>query len=262
MRILFFGDIFGRPGREALKLVLPKFRKKYEADFVIVNGENAAHGRGITENSLKEILEAGADAITTGDHAFEQKGSLEIFSNKKMPVLRPANFPEDLPGSGFGIFKVRTKKVLVINLLGRDFIKYRTEDPFRLAKKIIKENKEEAKIIIVDWHAETTSEKKAMALHLDGDVSAVLGTHTHVPTADERILPKGTAYITDVGMVGPYDSIIGAKEDEILKNFLKQLPYVLEPAEGPVEVNGVFLEIDDKTGLGKKIERIREVVEI
>ncbi len=262
MKILFFGDVFGRPGREALKLVLPKFRKKYEADFVIVNGENAAHGKGITENSLKEILGAGADAITTGDHAFEQKGSLEIFSNGKMPVLRPANFPEDLPGKGWRIFKVRTKKIMVINLLGRDFMRYKVEDPFRLAKEIIEENKEEIKNIVIDWHAETTSEKKAMALYLDGEVSAVLGTHTHIQTADEQILPKGTAFITDVGMVGPRNSIIGARQDEVIKRFLKQLPSTLEPAEGPVEVNGVFLEIDDKTGLGKKIERIREIVEI
>jgi len=262
MKLLFFGDIFGRPGREALKLVLPKLRKIYEPDFVIVNAENIAHGKGITEKSLKEILDAGVDAITTGDHAFEQKGSLEIFSQKEMPILRPANFSNELPGKGWRLFKVRTKKILLINLLGRDFIKYKTDDPFHKAKEIIEENKGETKIVVIDWHTETTSEKRALAMYLDGEVSAILGTHTHVPTADERILPKGTAYITDVGMVGPYDSIIGAKADEILKKFLKQLPYALEPAEGKVEADGVFLEIDDKTGLGKRIERIREIVEI
>ena len=262
MRILFFGDIFGRPGREALKLILPKLRKKYEADFIIANGENAAHGRGITEKSLKEILEAGVDLITTGDHAFEQKGSLEVFSQKELPILRPANFPKELPGSGWKIFEVRTKKILVINLLGRDFMKYRLDDPFRQAQEIIEDNKEETKNIIIDFHTEATSEKKALALYLDGKISAVLGTHTHVQTADEQILPKGTAYITDVGMVGPHNSIIGAREEEVMKRFLKQLPSAIEPAEGPVEVSGVFLEINDKTGLAKKIERIKEIVEI
>ncbi|PIS35818.1 MAG: TIGR00282 family metallophosphoesterase [Parcubacteria group bacterium CG08_land_8_20_14_0_20_38_56] len=261
MRILFFGDIFGRPGREALKLILPKLREKYEPDFVIANGENSAHGKGITEKSLKEILEAGVDLITTGDHAFEIKGSLEIFSQKEIPVLRPANFPKEVPGQGWKLLEVRTKKILVLNLLGRVFIRCQLDDPFRLAKKIIKENKDEVKIILVDWHCEATAEKKALGLYLDGEVSAVLGTHTHVPTADERILPRGTAYITDLGMVGPHNSIIGAKEEEVMKGFLKQLPFVLEPAEGPVEVNGVFLEIDNKTGLAKKIERIREIVE-
>lgn len=262
MRILFFGDIFGRPGREALKLALPKIRKTYESDLVVANGENIAHGRGITEKSLKEILEAGVDLVTTGDHAFEQKESLEIFSRKEIPVLRPANFSKDLPGSGWRIFEIRTKKILVINLLGRTFIRYQLDDPFRLAEELIRENEEGVQAIIIDWHAEATAEKKALACYLDGKVSAVLGTHTHVQTADERILPGGTAYITDVGMVGPIDSVIGAEKEEIMKGFLKQLPYTLEPAGGPVEVNGVFLEIDDKTRLAKKIERIREVVEM
>ncbi len=262
MKILFFGDIFGRPGREALKLALPQIRKTYEPDLVIANGENIAHGKGITEKSLKEILEAGVDIITTGDHAFEQKESLEIFSKKEIPVLRPANFPKDLPGSGWRIFEIRTKKILVINLLGRTFIRYQLDDPFRLAQEIIQENGEGVQAIIIDWHAEATAEKKALACYLDGKISAVLGTHTHVQTADERILPGGTAYITDVGMVGPMNSVIGAKKEEVMKGFLRQLPYTLEPADGPVEINGVFLEINDKTRLAKKIERIKEIVEI
>ncbi len=258
MKILFFGDIFGRVGREALKLVLPELRKKYEADFVIVNGENAAHGKGLTEGSLKEILEAGADFVTTGDHAFKQKEAMEIFSKKSNPVLRPANFPKEVPGEGWDICKVGTKRILIINLLGRTFMRCHPDDPFRIAAEIIEQN-DNIKCVLVDFHAEATAEKKAMGFYLDGKVSAVLGTHTHVPTADEMILPKGTAYISDVGMVGPHNSIIGARIDEVLKSTLTQLPFALEPAEGSAEVNGLFLEIDDKSGMAKRIERIRKI---
>ena len=261
MKIIFLGDIFGRSGREALKLILPKLRKDYEADFVIVNGENASHGKGLTDNSLKEILSAGVDFVTTGDHAFDQKEATEIFSKKENPVLRPANFPKGVGGKGWEVCKVGTKMILVINLLGRTFMRCHPDDPFRIVKEILEQN-DNIKCVLVDFHAEATAEKKALGFYLDGLVSAVLGTHTHVQTADEMILPKGTAFISDVGMDGPKNSIIGARVDEVMKNTLMQIPFVLEPADGPVEVNGVFLEIDDKTGLAKKIERIRENVEM
>lgn len=260
MKILFFGDIFGRSGREALKSVLPKLREDYGADFVIANGENAAHGKGLTENSFKEILSAGVDLVTTGDHAFDQKEATEIFSKKENPVLRPANLPKEVSGRGWMVCRVGIRNLLVISLEGRTFMRCHPDDPFRAAKEIIKQN-DDVKCVLIDFHAEATAEKKALGFYLDGKVSAILGTHTHVPTADGTILPKGTAYISDVGMVGPTNSIIGARIDEVLKSTLMQVPFVLEPAEGQAEVNGVFIEIDDNSGHALKIERIRKIVD-
>ncbi len=269
MKILFFGDIVGRPGRQAIKKILPELKKKFEPDLTIANGENLAHGKGISEESIKEVQEAGIDWLTLGNHAFARKGTIEILEDKKWPVLRPANWAKDTPGRGWTIIQLRSKKILLINLIGRIFMAQQLDDPFACVDSILenyslgkKDGQEQVSAIIVDWHAEATSEKMAMGWHLDGRVSAVLGTHTHIATDDARILPEGAAYISDIGMVGPYNSVLGVDKNIILKRFLTQLPYRMEVAQGQVLVNAVVLDIDGKTGLTENIEKRKEIVEI
>lgn len=260
MKILFFGDIVGRPGRQAIKKILPQWRKKYQPDLIIANGENLSHGSGITKKTLEEILKAGVDLVTSGDHTWKQKEISMLLEDKKIPLIRPANFPPGLPGQGFRKIQIRTKRILAINLIGRVFMQEQYEDPFRKADQIIKEESENADIIIVDWHAEATAEKVCLGWHLDGRVSAVLGTHTHIPTADSRLLTKGTAYISDVGMVGPRDSSLGRDKETAIKKFLTQMPLALDVAEGPTEINAVLIEAEEKSK-AKKIERLQETIQ-
>lgn len=259
MKILFFGDIVGQPGRQAIRKILPQWQKKYQPDLVIANGENSAHGAGITEKSLNELLESGIDLVTLGDHTWNQKGTAILLENKEIPLIRPANFPPELPGQGYRLIELRTKKILVINLIGRVFMHQDYDCPFRKADEILEEKAEEADIIIVDWHAEATSEKVCLGWYLDGRVSAVLGTHTHIPTADARILPQGTAYISDIGMVGVKDSSLGMDKEIAIKRFITQMNQKLEVAQGPVEVNAVLLETDGQNK-AKKIELIKQIV--
>ncbi|MBI4708656.1 MAG: TIGR00282 family metallophosphoesterase [Candidatus Portnoybacteria bacterium] len=269
MKVLFFGDIVGKPGRQAIKKILPELKEKFEPDLILANGENLAHGKGISQESLKEAIDAGINWITTGNHVFTGKGAVEILEDKNWPVLRPANWTAKTPGRGFEIISLRSKKILLINLIGRIFMREQLNDPFSCVNEILEDyslskevGKEMVSAIIVDWHAEATSEKVVMGWHLDGRVSAVLGTHTHVATDDARILPQGTAYISDVGMVGPRDSVLGVDKDIIIKRFLMQMPYKMELAPGPVLVNAVLITLDDKTGLAQNIEKIKEVVEV
>ncbi len=263
MKILFFGDIVGKGGRQAVKKVLPVWREKHEPDFIIANGENLAHGTGVTEKTIAEMTEAGIDAFTSGNHIFQNKQGVDVLNNKESDIIRPANYPPGAPGVGWKMFTVRTKKILLINLIGRVFFKDDYDCPFRAADDILQETKStKPDVIIVDMHMEATSEAKALGFHLDGRVSAVLGTHTHVPTADERVLPGGTAYITDVGMAGPQDSIIGAKKEAVLEQFLTQLPFKYDvEEEGVCEVSGVVVEVG-ADGKAKKIERVYEEVEV
>jgi hypothetical protein len=259
MKILFFGDVVGQPGRQAIKESLPQWQKKYQPDFVIANGDNLAHGKGITEKSLKELLEVGVDLVTSGDHIWSKKEAITLLENKEIPLIRPANFSDELPGQGYWLSQIRTKKILVINLIGRVFMKQQYDNPFKKADQILEQEAEGVDAIIVDWHAEATAEKVCLGWYLDGRVSAVLGTHTHIPTADAQILPQGTAYISDVGMVGPKDSSLGADKDSTLESFLKQMPFRYQIADGPVEVDAVLVEIG-KGGKAKKIKQLQEIV--
>lgn len=262
MRIIFFGDIVGRPGRQAVKKILPKWKKEYKPDLIIANGENIAHGRGITEKSLKEIMDAGIEFITLGDHTFDQNKTSDLLTDKKLPLIRPANMPKKTPGFGFKTIQIRTKKALIINLIGNSFMKEEYDNPFLKVDQILEDEKENTDIILVDFHAETTAEKVCLGWHLDGKVTAVLGTHTHIPTADERILPLGTAYISDIGMVGLKDSSLGADKDIAVKRFLTGRHISLKiPREGNVEANAVLIKTN-KHNLAKDIKRIKETVAI
>jgi len=258
MKILFFGDIVGKPGRYAIKKILPKWQKKYQPDLIIANAENIAHGKGITEKCLKEILDAGIDFVTSGDHILDQKRISDLLTNKEIPLIRPANMLSNTPGNGYKIIQIRTKKVLIINLIGQSFMKKKHNNPFTKIDQIL-EN-EEADIIIIDFHAETTAEKVCMGWHLDGRVTAILGTHTHIPTADARILPKDTAYISDIGMVGVKDSSLGADKEIAVRRFLTERHISLKiPKQGPVEVNAVLIETN-KYNMAKKIKKLQEIV--
>lgn len=260
---MFFGDIFGRPGREGLSKILPKLRKKFRPDLVIANCENIAHGRGITRKTIVELQSAGVDVFTSGNHVWRTKEAGEILNDDSVSVLRPANYPSGLSGKGVLCLTAGRRHVILINLLGRVFMRENTDCPFRAIDKILKKYARKAGIIIVDFHAEASSEKRAFGWYVDGRVSAVVGTHTHVPTADLQILPKGTAYITDVGMTGAYQSVIGADSGLVIGHLLTQLPLKLEVAAGAlIEVNCLFLEIDDRRGKTKKVELIREFVKI
>ena len=259
MNILLLGDVIGPSGRKAISKKLPELIKKKKLDFVILNGENAADaGVGITEQNFKEFLKAGADVITTGNHVWDQKETLEFITSEKR-LLRPQNLTKGSPGNGFGIFKSRNNmKVAVINLMGNIYMR-KCEDVFQEAKKFIQDVqlKKNADFIVVDLHGEITSEKMAMGYLFDGKATMVVGTHTHVPTSDHRIMEKGTAYQTDVGMCGDYNSVIGMNRDNSLKKFFKDPSAIKHyPALGETTISGLMVIADDETGLATKVEPI------
>jgi metallophosphoesterase (TIGR00282 family) len=254
MNILFIGDIIGKPGRKITRALLPKIKEEYKINYVIANGENSAGGFGIVPNVVDELCSLGINTITTGNHVWDKKEIME-FLDKDERIIRPINFPEGAPGKGIRIDVVNGNKIAVINVMGRTYLSY-LDCPFRTTKKVIDEIKNDVKIIVIDFHAEITSEKQAFGWFFDGVVSAVIGTHTHVPTADERILPKGTGYITDVGMTGAYDSVIGIRKEIALKRFLLQMPAKFYISAGDVKFSAIFLEVDENDGKTKRIERI------
>ncbi|MBV6342323.1 MAG: TIGR00282 family metallophosphoesterase [Candidatus Magnetobacterium sp. LHC-1] len=255
MRVLFIGDVFGRPGRLLLKGVLPGLVDKEHIDFVIANGENAAGGFGITEKTATELFSCGVDCITTGNHVWDKKDVVQYIARNER-LLRPLNYPQGVPGAGSGVYTLRDKtKIGVINLSGRVFMTP-IDCPFRTAAAEVQRLSKEAKTIIVDMHAEATSEKLALGYYLDGKVSAVVGTHTHVQTADERLLPGGTAYITDVGMTGPIHSVIGVKVEQIIEKFLYQIPMRYEVAPGGCVFSAVVVDINNDTGNATAIKRL------
>lgn len=263
MHILFIGDIFGRPGRNIVRERLPELVREHNIDLTIANVENAAAGFGVTPALAQEFFDLGIEVQTTGNHIWDKREIMDYFNsadgNPDSPahrLIRPANYPPGMPGWGFYAGRIRNLGNLpyaVMNLQGRIFMTS-NDDPFRTADEILK--KISAKIIVLDIHAEATSEKIAMGWYLDGRVTAVLGTHTHVPTADERVLPNGTAYITDVGMSGPYDSVIGVKKEIVVGKFLTNMPVRFEPATGGVRLCAVVIDCDESTGKARSIQRI------
>ncbi|MBC8013745.1 MAG: TIGR00282 family metallophosphoesterase [Methyloceanibacter sp.] len=259
MRILFLGDVVGRSGRIAVSEQLPGLRERYRLDFVVVNGENAAGGFGITEPILIELLDAGADVVTTGNHAFDQREAL-VFIERQERLLRPINFPPGTPGKGAGMFKAKNgADVLVINAQGRVFMAD-LDCPFRAVERELDACglKTGADAILIDFHAEATSEKEAMGHFVDGRISALIGTHTHVPTADEQILTRGTAYISDAGMCGDFDSVLGMDKEEPLQRFLTKIPSGrFAPSLGEATLCGVAIDVDDETGLARAVAPLR-----
>ena len=260
MKILFIGDIFGRPGRTMVRDRLPELVRSRKIDLVIANGENAAGGFGITPQISEELFDLGISVITTGNHIWDKREIIDYFNsadgNAGHParrILRPANYPAGTPGFGMYEGKLGETPYAVINLQGRVFLPS-NDDPFRVVDELIKSTK--AKIILVDFHAEATSEKCALGWYLDGRVTAVFGTHTHIPTADTRVLPKGTAYQTDVGMTGPYDSVIGVQKELVISRFLTSMPARWESASNDVHFCGVYFECDPSTGRATAVERI------
>lgn len=258
MKILAIGDIVGRPGREAMRMLLPKLKQEHSLDLIIANGENAAGGSGITPKLAEELFSYGVDGLTSGDHIWKRKEIFPYLETEKK-LLRPANYPLQAPGKGSMIIEKNGIKIGVINLAGRIFMEA-IRCPFVVAEEEINKLAKETKIIIVDFHAEATSEKVALGWYLDGKVSAVLGTHTHIQTADEKILPQGTAYITDLGMCGPYDSVIGRKKENVLQRFVVQVPIRFDVAKEDTHLCGVVLEIDEKSGKAVSIARVDEKV--
>lgn len=255
MRILFIGDIVSSLGRDIVKQYLPRLKDHYRPDFTIINGENSAGGRGITQKIYYELLEIGAQAVTLGNHTWDNKEIFDFIDDAKR-LVRPANFPEGSPGEGLKIIEHQGKKVAVISVQGRTFMPA-IDDPFRTAEKLVEKAREVTPYIFVDFHAEASSEKLAMGWFLDGKASAVVGTHTHIQTADERILSKGTAYLTDVGMTGPYDEIIGVDKEAVIRKFMTAMPVRFDFSKsGRPQLSGVVIDLDDKTGFGKKIERV------
>jgi len=259
MRILFLGDVVGRSGRKAVTSQLPGLRRRYAADFVVVNGENAAGGFGITEAICEELLDAGADAITLGNHSWDQREAL-VFIARQPRLIRPVNYPPGTPGRGSGLYKAQNgAQVMVINAMGR-ILMDPLNCPFQALDRELGQGdiKSKADAIILDFHAEATSEKQAMAHYVDGRATAVIGTHTHVPTADDQILPGGTAYMTDVGMCGDYNSIIGMQKEEPVHRFATKIQRSrIEPATGEGTVSGLAIETDDATGLAKAVAPFR-----
>ncbi len=256
MNLLFIGDIVGRPGRDLVRRHVRALAASYEADLVIANGENAAGGAGITRENTIEILTSGVDVITTGNHVWDKRETLEFIGGEPR-LLRPANYPEGTPGAGSHVVSTSGGvKVGVINVMGRVFL-HAIDDPFRVARREVARVKEAgAQVIFVDVHAETTSEKMAMGYYLDGEVAAVIGTHTHVQTADERILPGGTACLTDVGMTGPHDGVIGMDKEAVIARFVSGLPTRFETASGDPRLNGVVIEVDPASGRAVRITRL------
>ncbi len=257
MKILCVGDVVGKPGRSILEDALPKLKQEFSLDSVIVNVENAAGGSGLTPRIADHFFRMGCDVLTLGDHAWDRPELNEYFLQHPA-LLRPENFPPGAPGAGWCIVETAAKKkVAVVNLLGRVFVKYYTDCPFRCMDALLEKIQRQTKYILVDFHAEATSEKVALGWFLDGRVSAVVGTHTHIQTADEQILPQGTAYITDLGMTGPYDSVIGQIKEKIITRFVTGLPARFEVATARPLVCGVVIDIDDETGRSRSITRIQ-----
>jgi len=255
LRILMIGDVIGKPGRDAVRALPPDLKQEKSIDFVICNGENTAGGYGITADTASELLESGVDVLTSGNHIWDKKEIIPLMDGG-LPLIRPANYP-DAPGKGY----IHQNGVTVVNLMGRVFMAS-LDCPFRTADALLERLREEgqSKVIIVDFHAEATSEKQAMGWYLDGRVSAVLGTHTHVGTVDAKILPQGTAYLTDVGMTGPSESVIGSDKEAVLERFLTSLPNRLSVADGPCMLNAALVEVDEDTGKASSIERIDRTV--
>lgn len=259
-RVMMIGDVVGRPGRMIIKEKVRHFRKKYDLDFVIANGENAAGGVGLTKAITEELFNCSVDFITMGNHTWDKKEIFEFIDHESC-LIRPANYPPGTPGRGNYIVRLgKGLKVGIINLSGRTFLPP-LDCPFRMGDELAKSISRETPIIIVDFHAEATSEKIAFGWFMDGKVSAVIGTHTHVQTADERILPGGTGFITDVGMTGPRDSVLGVRTDLVLEKFITQLPVRFEIASGIAQINALILDIDEISGKTTRIERIQEFME-
>lgn len=254
MKILAIGDIIGKPGRRAVKELLLDLCHEYGVNLVIGNGENAAGGIGLTPNTAQELFDSGIDVVTTGNHIWAHKEIIPYLDGSRA-ILRPLNYPPATPGRGY----LSQGKVLVVNLVGRTFIG-NFDCPFRAMDRLLTELEDKPNIVIVDFHAEATSEKVAMGRYLDGRVSAVLGTHTHVGTIDARILPRGTAYVTDIGMVGPVDSIIGDDANNVINRFLSQIPGRLSVGRGIVDFNAILIEVNEDTGKAVDIKRIRKTV--
>jgi hypothetical protein len=255
MLVLAIGDIIGRPGRRAIKELLPDLKQQYGVDVVIANAENVAGGLGLTPATADELLEAGVDVLTSGNHIWAQK-EIVPYLDSEMPILRPLNYPPGVPGRGYLI----SNQVVVVNLIGRTFMS-NYDCPFRAMDKLLAELPAQPTVIIIDFHAEATSEKMAMGKYLNGRVSAVLGTHTHVGTIDTRLLSQGTAYVTDIGMTGPLDSVIGDDADTVIHRFLTMIPHRLSIGKGKVIFNGILVEADDKSGKATSIERIYQEIE-
>lgn len=255
MKLLFIGDIVGSPGREMVTEYLPKLKEKYRPQVTVVNGENAAAGKGITEKIYKQFLQLGIQVITMGNHTWNKKEIMEFIDDAPY-LIRPANFPENNPGKGIIYLNVNDVEIAIINLQGRTYLEP-NDDPFRKGDELIAEAKERTNVIVIDFHAEATSEKQAFAWYVDGRVSAVIGTHTHTQTADERILPNGTAFITDVGMTGSYDGILGVERESVINRFLTNMPVRFEvEKKGRKQLNGCIVHIDPTTGKATHIERI------
>ena len=256
MKVIVIGDIVGKPGRKALSASLKRLKEQYEAEFVVANAENAAEGAGIVPRVGDEILGAGVDVMTSGNHIYDKKDVIKYIENEPR-LLRPANYASETPGRGVWLGSTQSgTPVAVINVQGRVFMPP-TDCPFKTADRLIAEIGNRASVIIVDHHAEATSEKQAMGRYLDGRVSVVVGTHTHVQTADEQVLPGGTAYITDLGMTGPYDSIIGVESHLVISRFLRGMPTRFETATGDARLCGVVVDIDERTGKAVGIERLQ-----
>jgi metallophosphoesterase (TIGR00282 family) len=260
MKILMVGDIVGKPGRKILRRVLPELKRELELDFVVVNGENAAAGFGTTEATANEMFDAGANVISGGNHTFDQRDFIPALDGE-WPVLRPANYPEGTPGRGI----VRVGKIAVINVQGRVFMPEGLDSPFVVANRLIEEMQEDPPaVILVDFHTEATSEQAALGWYLDGRVAAVVGTHTHVGTADTKILPRGTAFVTDLGMTGPVNSVIGSRVEDVLARFLTAMPRRLNVADdpGPAQFNAVIIDVDERSGLANSIERVDRFLDL
>ncbi len=261
IKVLMIGDTYGEPGRKAVEICANQMKKSGEADFVICNAENAAAGAGLTESIAKELFQNSCDVLTGGDHFFDRKREIEEYVKTEKRVIRPANFPKNLPGAGSCIVECKGVKIGVVHVAGQVFMRYHFASPFLTAdEEIAKLKKEGAKLIFVDMHAEATSEKSAISWYLDGRVTAVVGTHTHVQTADERVTEKGTACLTDLGMTGPYDSVIGAEKGPIIERFLTQLNVKKEVAKNDVRFSGALITADESTGRAISITRVHRKI--
>ena len=260
MKILLIGDVIGRPGRVIMEREVMQLREEHAIDLVIANCENVAGGLGVTASTAEDLFRAGVDVLTSGNHVWQKREANELL-NLNHRIIRPANYPEGAPGTGSTVVETASgEKVGVLNLMGRVFMQP-LDCPFRTAERELTRLKMATPVVIVDMHAEATSEKVALGWFLDGKVSCVFGTHTHIPTADERILPQGTAFITDVGMTGPYDSVIGRQVDQILERFLSNRPIRSEVADGNVQLRGLLIEVDPKTGKASMVQRITKVLD-